>query len=140
MSDIDTVRALFARWERVWHRDEFDLIPDCVAPVYLRHDETGDRSVTRAEYAAELAALKQARPDVRIVVYDHLLGPDRAWFRFTMRWSERMSGVPRTLAALQSYRIEGGKLAETWVMFQPPGSAWSDAVAQQDWVTPARWP
>ena len=37
---------------------------------------------------------------------------------------------------LQLYRIEGGKLAETWLMFQQPGSAWPDAVAQEHWTSP----
>ena len=29
-----------------------------------------------------------------------------------------------------------GKLAETWLMFQEPGSAWPDAVAQEHWTSP----
>jgi len=37
---------------------------------------------------------------------------------------------------MQLYRIEGGKLAETWLMFQQPGSAWPDAVAQEHWTSP----
>lgn len=35
---------------------------------------------------------------------------------------------------MQSYRIEAGKLAETWLVLQPLGSAWSDAVAQEHWT------
>ena len=29
-----------------------DLIPSCVGQVYIRHDEKGDRTVTREAYAA----------------------------------------------------------------------------------------
>jgi hypothetical protein len=36
---------------------------------------------------------------------------------------------------MQSYRIEAGKLAETWVVALPLGSAWSDAVAQPHWTS-----
>jgi len=136
MSSVDTVRVLFDQWERVWHQDEVQLIARCVAPHYIRHDEVGDRTVTRDEYAAELAAMKQDRPDIRIIVYDHMLGSDCAWYRFTMRWTDQASGEVRTRAAIQSYRIEDGKLAETWVVFQPLGSAWSDAEAQQAWTIP----
>jgi hypothetical protein len=32
--------------------------------------------------------------------------------------------------------IEGGKLAETWLIIQPIGSAWSDAAAQKHWTSP----
>ena len=86
--------------------------------------------------AAELAKLRQDRPDVRILVYDHSLQGNRAWYRFTMKWTDRGSGEVRTRAGLQSYRIEAGKLAETWVILQPLGSSWSDPVAQETWTSP----
>jgi len=37
-----------------------------------------------------------------------------------------LSGSP--IAGMQVYRVEAGKLAETWLMFQPLGSAWADAM------------
>jgi len=67
MPDASALRALFDRWEQVWHKGRFDLVPDCVAPRYVRHDEMGDRVVTREAYAVELAKLKEERPDVRIL-------------------------------------------------------------------------
>lgn len=112
------------------------MFPGCVAPHYIRHDESGDRTVTREAYAAELAKLRQDRPDVRIVVYDHTLQGNRAWYRFTMKWTDQSSGELRTGAGMQAYRIEEGKLAETWVTFQPLGSAWPDTVAQERWTSP----
>ncbi len=135
MSDQLVMRDLFDRWERVWHEGRFELVPDCVAPHYVRHDEAGDRTVTRDAYAAELGKLKQDRPDVRIVVYDHSFTGDRAWYRFTMKWTDRSSGEVRTRAGIQAYRTEEGKLAETWVIFQPLGSAWSDPVGQETWTS-----
>jgi predicted SnoaL-like aldol condensation-catalyzing enzyme len=136
MSDTSSLRDLFDRWEKVWHKGRYDLVADCVCPVYIRHDEAGDRTVTREAYAAELAALRQNRPDVRIIVYDHMLHGNRAWYRFMMRWTDPVTGQVCTRAGLQSYRIEDGKLAETWVTLQPIGSAWSDAVAQERWTSP----
>lgn len=44
--------ALFDRWERVWHSGQFDLVPSCVGEHYIRHDESGDRTVTRAAFPA----------------------------------------------------------------------------------------
>jgi hypothetical protein len=73
---------------------------------------------------------------VRIVAYDHGLQGNRAWYRFTMKWTDQSSGASRTRAGLQVYRIEDGRLAETWVMLQPLGSAWNDAVAQPHWTSP----
>ena len=136
MSDESILRDLFDQWEQVWHDGRYDLFPGCVAPHYIRHDEGGDRTVTREAYAAELAKLRQDRPDVRILVYDHTLQGNRAWYRFTMKWTDQSSGEIRTRAGIQAYRIEEGRLAETWVTLQPLGSAWPDTVAQERWTSP----
>jgi hypothetical protein len=136
MSNETGMRDLFDRWERVWHEGQYDLVPSCVGPHYIRHDENGDRTVTREAYAAELAAIRQERPGIRVVVYDHSFTDDRAWFRFSFRWTDPKTGEPRSRAGMQSYRIEDGRLAETWIALQPPGSAWTDAVAQEHWTSP----
>jgi hypothetical protein len=130
-----TVRQLFDRWERVWHESEHSLVGACVAPVYVRHDEAGTRRVTRSEYALELAAAQRDRPNTRFVVYDHVLGSDRTWFRFTLKWDDAASGEKRTRAGMQVYRIEDGKLAETWLTLLGLGSSWPDAVAQERWTS-----
>ena len=109
----EAVRDLFDRWERVWHEGQYDLIPSCVGSHYIRHDEKGDRTVTREAYAAELAAIHKERSGTRVVVYDHSFTDDRAWFRFSFVWPDPATGERRSRAGMQSYRIEGGKLAET---------------------------
>lgn len=133
----DATRDLFERWERVWHEGESDLISACVAPTYLRHDHLGDRTVTRDAYRAELANVRANRPNIRVVVYDHALSADRAWFRFAFQWTDPETGEPQSQAGMQAYRIEAGKLAETWLALLPLGSAWTDRVAQESWTTPA---
>ncbi len=130
----EAVRDLFDRWERVWHEGQYDLIPSCVGSHYIRHDEKGDRTVTREAYAAELAAIHKERPGTRVVVYDHSFTDDRAWFRFSFVWPDPQSGEHRSRAGMQSYRIEGGKLAETWVTLLPLATAWTDATAQERWT------
>jgi hypothetical protein len=136
MSDDSILRDLFDLWERVWHEGQYDLIPTCVCETYVRHDERGDRTVTREDYAVEIAQTRQERPDIRVVVYDHSFEGDRAWFRFAFKWLDPKTGEPRSRAGMQVYRIEAGKLAETWLMLQPLGSAWTDAVAQDHWTSP----
>jgi hypothetical protein len=134
MSEESVIRDLFDRWELVWHEGQYELIPICVGPTYIRHDEKGDRTVTREAYATEIAKTRQQRPHLRFVVYDHAFEGDRAWFRFTLEFTD-LSGETRTRAGMQVYRIEADKLAETWVMFQERGSAWPDAVAQEHWTS-----
>lgn len=63
----------------------------------------------------------------------------RGWSLSEAGWVNQAGKLPgRTRAGMQSYHIEDGKLAETWVLFQPPGSAWSDALAQDSWTSPHR--
>ena len=131
----DAMRDLFDRWERVWE-GEYDLIPSCVGTTYTRHDQKGDRTVTRDEYAAEIKTMREERPGIRIVVYDHDFKGDRAWFRFAFKWKDPKSGAPQSIAGMQSYRIAGGKLVETWLIVRPLGSAWSDETAQKTWTSP----
>lgn len=130
----NSISDLFDRWERVWHEAQYDLIPSCVGSHYIRHDEQGDRTVTREAYAAEIAAIHKERPGIRVVVYDHSFEGDRAWFRFAFRWTDPKTGEPRSRAGMQSYRIEAGKLAETWLVLLALGSTWTDA-AQEHWTS-----
>jgi hypothetical protein len=111
------------------------LVAGCVAQVYTRHDESGTRQVTPDGYAAELTANQRERPNTRIVVYDHTFAGDRAWFRFTLMWTDPSTGEAHTRAGMQLYRVEEGKLAETWLTMLKLGSAWPDATAQEHWTS-----
>lgn len=135
MSEVPVLRALFDRWESVWHEGQYNFVGDCVAAAYIRHDKSGTRRVTPAEYAAELAANRQARPSTRIVVYEHAFVGDRAWFRFALQWTDPGTGEAHIRAGMRLYRIEGGKLAETWVTLLKLGSAWPDAAGQERWTS-----
>jgi hypothetical protein len=135
MADESVMRDLFDRWEQVWHAGQYALIPSCVGQTYIRHDEKGDRTVTLEDYAAEIAKTRKERPNLRFVVYDHSFAGDRAWFRFTLKWTDPKTGETGTRAGMQVYRIEAGKLAETWLMMLQPGSTWPDAVAQEHWTS-----
>jgi len=92
-----------------------------VGPSYIRHDEAGDRTVARDDYAKKSAKAQQEQPGIRVVVYDHTFEGDRAWFRFAFKWTDPKTGETRSRAGMQAYRIEAGKLAETWLFLQPLG-------------------
>jgi hypothetical protein len=132
MSAPEVVK-LFDRWERVWHEGQYDLVPMCVGSHYIRHDQKGDRTVTREAYAAEIQQVHKDRPGIRVVVYDHAFTPNRAWFRFAFKWSDPKTGEAQSQAGFQSYRIEDNKLVETWLSMQPLGSSWPDTAAQEHW-------
>ena len=61
-----------------------------------------DRIVTREAYAAELARLREERPNIHVAVYDHTFAGNRAWFRFAFKWSDPGTGESRSRAGMQS--------------------------------------
>jgi hypothetical protein len=136
MLDESAMRDLFDRWERVWLDGQLNLVETCVAEHYIRHDENGDRTVSRDAYAKEIAQLQAERLNLRVVVYDHTFKDDRAWLRFAFKWSDAKTGETYSRAGTQSYRIEGGKLAESWLALMPLGSTWTDAIGQEHWTSP----
>jgi hypothetical protein len=64
----------------------------------------------------------------------HSFTVDRAWFRFSFQWPDPKTGEKQSRAEMQSYRIEDGKLVETWITMRPLGTSWTD-VAQQRWTS-----
>jgi hypothetical protein len=136
MLDESAMRDLFDRLERIWHLGQLNLVATCFAEEYTRHDENGDRTVTRDAYAKEIAQIRAERPNLHAVVYDHTFKGDRAWFRFSLKWSDPKTGETYSRAGVQSHRIENGKLAETWLALMPLGLTWTDPVGQEHWTSP----
>jgi hypothetical protein len=54
---------------------------------------------------------------------------------FTLTWTDATTGETRTRAGMQVQRIEGSRLAETWLMLDKLGSKWPDAVGQEHWTS-----
>ena len=130
MSQESEMEALFDRWFRqVWQEGRYDLIPTCLAPVYTRHGSPIQSSFTLAytpeEYARVLATERE-RTHLRSVIHDHGFSGDRAWFRATFFRVDPETSREVSYAGIQVYRIEGGRLAETWVALHGAGSAWPE--------------
>ena len=87
------------------------------------------------EYAAEVADARRERPNTRFIVYDHEIAGDRAWYRLTLTWTHLSTSETRTRAGMQLYRVEAGKLAETWLSLFKLCSAWPDAAGQEHWTS-----
>ena len=110
MSDESVMRDLFDRWERVWHEGQYDLIPGCVAQVYIRHDEKGDRTVTREAYAAEIA---QTRRSGRTHASLCTITRSRATARGSALPSSGLIQTPARRALEQACRSTGSRLASS---------------------------
>ena len=124
----EAIPPLFAQWiEDVWHHGRLELVPQVIGPQYVRHEGDRTRTVTPAEYAEEIAATRQVLPDVRFLIHDCAAVGDRLWTRWTMVGTSTQSGqVVRRMAA-QVYRIEDGRLVETWAIMLPGDGTWPEA-------------
>ena len=113
------------RWiDDVWHDGRVALVPEIVGPTYLRHELNGTRSVTPAEYAAEIISVRRALPDVRFLVHDCYAVGDRVWLRWTMVGTSAQTGEAVQRVGMQVYRLDGGRLVETWVLMPSTDMAW----------------
>jgi hypothetical protein len=132
MSQEDAMQELWNKWTKVWHEGRDDLLPECLAPVYTRHGSSIQSAFTvafsREEYGRVLAAEREEF-HLRFSIEDQAFIGDRMWFRATLYRTDPETGQQMTRAAIQVYRVEDGRLAETWVAYQDSGSAWPDAHA-----------
>ena len=110
----EEVRAIFDRWEEVWHHGKLELVSETVGPTYVRHGAQGTRTVTAEEYREEIAATRKKMPDIRFTMHDGATQGDKVWFRWTLNATNAETGKPVTQAGLQVYRVANGKLVETW--------------------------
>ena len=156
MSAEATRALLWDRWtEAVWHEGQLELstcaevlrcsieleqgprnrvrlsstclAPDCIAPAYVRHYPNGTtRTVTPEEYTQEIAGFRTRYADLRFIWHDAAFEENRAWIRYTWRRTDPDTGQVLTNACMQTYRLQDGKLAETWVVVLDAGTAWPE--------------
>jgi hypothetical protein len=69
--------------------------------------------------------------------FDHYgLSPQRTSdTRFTLIFTDPSTGETRPRASMQVYRVEEGKLTETWLLLQKLSSASPDAGGQERWTS-----
>jgi hypothetical protein len=125
--DRSSIEVLWNRWLQVWHEGRYEFIPACVAPVYIRHYSSEIQHHTPASYEQRIrAARDRILPGIRIHVHDLVIADDRLWVRGTNAWTDPETGNPIAQAFFQEYRVEDGKLAETWFLTGPDASTWPD--------------
>jgi hypothetical protein len=122
--ETQEIDALLQRWLSVWHEGRLDLVASCVAPAYIRHEVDGMRTVSPDEYAIEIKTLCEAISNLRFVEHDRAVAPPKVWVRWTLTGTLVANGEPVTRAGIQIYRVENGRLAETWVLNRGMASSW----------------
>lgn len=117
--NLETMRL----WsEEVWGKGRLELVPDLVAPEYVRHDQNGTRITTPESYAQEIAVARSIN-----MVFESQADSIDGDFLWT-RWSasaQPLGGEEFSLRGIQIYRFADGRLAETWLL-SSQGEPWSD--------------
>jgi hypothetical protein len=116
---------VFERWmDDVWAQGRVELVSELVHSVYVRHELDGTRTVTSADYASEITAVRRTLPGVRFLIHDCAAIGDRLWVRWTMVGTSAASGTEVRRRGMQTYRFQDNRLAETWVLMPPTQAVW----------------
>jgi steroid delta-isomerase-like uncharacterized protein len=124
----DQHRALVRRFvDEVISRGELDQADQLLAPDYMYHapamEVRGPEGIKQV-----FAMLRGAFPDWSETIEDLVAAGDRVVFRVTGRGTHRSEfmGIPPTgqqvvVAGIDIVRLEGGKIAEHWAVFDQLG-------------------
>ncbi len=122
-------KALVRRWFEETDRHNFAILDELLAEDYVDHnppfpDLPGGREGVRRANEMLLAAF----PDATHVIEDQLAEGDRAATRWTARGTHtgEVNGVPPTgkkisVDAISIHRMAGGRIAETWEVWDTLG-------------------
>ncbi len=135
MSQEEDNKSLMRRWyDEMWEPCNFDLIPELAGPHYTRHDIMGTRTVTAEEYRD---SLKMFGATWTISDFNYFLMSEGNFITSIGSWVVNDfdgQGNSAQWDWVQCFRVENGKLVETWL----PGMGgtdvkWSaDDVPKQD--------
>jgi len=99
------------------------LMDELFLPNYVRHEAGGPGVRSLAEHKAELASRRVTFPDGRFTIDDMIAEGERVAVRYTMTGTQRgayrgIAPTGRTISRASSafFRIEGGKIAEGWLV------------------------
>jgi len=85
MSDQSVTRNLFDDGAGLALKANMTWSPVAWDSTTSRHDEQGDRTVTRKPMRRSSPRFGKSGRNIRVAVYDHSFEGNRAWFRFAFK-------------------------------------------------------
>lgn len=129
MTTVEENIAIVRGMLEAFNTRAFDRAVEYVAPALVRHDLTGAypgvNAANLADFAAELIG---GAPDLQVIEHDVVAGGDRVAARITMEgthegllFGREATGRRFTVNEMAIYRLEDGKIAETWQLMDIAG-------------------
>ena len=118
----DANKALVRRYyDQVLTGGNLNVLDELLAPNYKRYLTANAAPLDAAAQKKRLAGMRAVFPDLNITVDDLTAESDRVAIRMTIRGTQKAAfmGIPPTgkqvtVTALESVRIENGKMVEHW--------------------------
>lgn len=122
-------KALARRWADIFAQGNLDLVDEIFAPDFVGHDPAMPEDIRGVEGARDFYSVYlSAFPDAEVTIEDQLAEGDTVATRWTGRGTHRgeLMGVPPSgnrveVAGISIARIEGGKVAEEWDLYDALG-------------------
>ncbi len=118
-SEPRTAESVVQRyWESVWIERDLSVLGDLYTDPTIRHTVNGSRTVGLAALAASLTDSLRAMRGESFNIDQLTVVDDIAWLRLTLEGLSLAAMTPITITWLAQYRLEGGRIAETWALHQ----------------------
>lgn len=108
-------------YDQILNAGKFDAMGDYVSPNYKRYLSALAAPINADAQKQRLAGLRAAFPDLKLTIDDIIAEGDRVAIRGTVTATQKgaFSGIPptgkqATVTALETLRIENGKIVEHW--------------------------
>lgn len=121
MTSNDQARSLLQQMQECFNTRQFDRADDLFTPDFINHT-LGATGVESGKNAWRTVVAQF--PDARVVAQDILVDGDKASTRSTVKGIATSSEDPEPML-IEIFRIEHGRLAETWGVGNLPWSATS---------------
>ncbi len=105
-------------WTKVWVERDLSVLGDLHTDPTIRHTLTGTQTLTIAELAAQLTDGLQTIRGEDFTLDALTVVDDTAWVRLTLRGISLAAMTPMNYTWMAQYRLDGGKIAETWALHQ----------------------
>jgi steroid delta-isomerase-like uncharacterized protein len=114
--------------EEVWNKGNLNVVDELCAETCTVHDPMAKDLPTRDALKKHVQGIRAAFPDLRVNIDDVAASGDKVYVRWSSTGTHKgtLMGLPGTnkrsaIGGMSTNRVEGGKIAETWMYFDVLG-------------------